>query len=140
MVSVNLDITFLIQIVNFLVAIFVLNLVLIRPVRKILAERRERLHGFIAEAEKFNGASDMRLKNYAAELAAARNKAGEQKELIRLQGLDAEQSILGSAQNEAQGIAQKSRRDVERELAEARLILRGRIESMSARVVARLLG
>jgi F-type H+-transporting ATPase subunit b len=139
MVSVSLDITFLIQMANFLLAIFVLNLVLVRPIRKILKERRERLHEFIAETENFNNASEVRLKNYEVELAAARIKAGEQKELIRSQGADTEQNILGSAQSEAQAVLLKARRDIEREVAEARDALQGQVESLSAKFVARLL-
>jgi F-type H+-transporting ATPase subunit b len=139
MVSVSLDITFLIQMANFLLAIFVLNLVLVRPIRKILKERRERLHGFIAETEKFDKISEIRLKNYEQELAAAKIKAGEQKELIRSQGVDTEQNILCSAQGEAQDILLKARKDIEREIAVAGVALRGRVESLSAKVVARLL-
>jgi F-type H+-transporting ATPase subunit b len=139
MVSVSLDITFLIQMVNFLVAIFVLNLVLVRPIRKILKERRDHVQSFIAESEKFNNTADTRLTNYAEELEAAKSKAAEQKERIRQQGVDSEQNILGSAQNEAQGILQKSRKDIEREVQEARQVLRGQIGSLSGKVVARLL-
>jgi F-type H+-transporting ATPase subunit b len=139
MVSVSLDITLFIQMANFLLAIFVLNLVLVRPIRKILKERRERLHGFIAETEKFNNSSEVRLKNYEAELVAARIKAGEQKELIRSQGADTEQDILDSAQSEAQSLLLKARKDIEREVAEAKDALRGRIDSLSVKAVARLL-
>jgi F-type H+-transporting ATPase subunit b len=125
--------------VNFLVAIFVLNLVLVRPIRRILKERREHAHSFIEESEKFNNTADTRLKNYEEELATARNKAAEQKERIRQQAFDTEQSILGAAQNEAMSILQKSRKDVEREVGDASAVLRAQIGTLSGKVVTRLL-
>jgi F-type H+-transporting ATPase subunit b len=139
MVSVSLDITFLIQMVNFLLAIFVLNLVLVRPIRKILKKRRDYLQGFIAESDKFNNITDTCLKNYETELAAVKTTAGEQKERIRRQGMDTEQNILGSAQNEASGILQKSRKEISQEVEAAKQVLRGQISALSGKVVGRLL-
>lgn len=136
---VDLNITLLIQIVNFTIALIVLNYLLIRPIRAILRQRRELVNGLVSEAGKFNKEAASRIKKYEAELDAARTLAAEQREAIKLQGIESEQSILEGAQNEAQNFLQKSRKEVEQEAAAAMDALRGQVNAMAGKVVARVL-
>ncbi|MDL2306796.1 ATP synthase F0 subunit B [Desulfovibrio sp. OttesenSCG-928-C06] len=139
MVSVDLDITFLIQLANFLIAMVVLNFVLVKPIRKIMKERRDMVAGLARDSESFNSTAEARLNNYEAELDEARTKANAQKEQIRQQGLETEHGILESAQSEAQHILQKSRKDVAADMEAAMQALRGQVNGMAERAVARIL-
>lgn len=137
---VDLNITLLIQIVNFIFALIVLNYLLIRPIRTILKQRRDLVDGLVAEAGKFNEESSKRLKTYEAELDAARVLAVEQREAVKQQGLESELTILEGAQNEAQSFLQKNRKEVEQEAASAMNALRGQVNALAGKVVARVLG
>ncbi|MDR2893596.1 MAG: ATP synthase F0 subunit B [Deltaproteobacteria bacterium] len=139
MVSIDLDITLLIQAANFLIAMVVLNLVLIRPIRDILKKRREVMNGLLKESEGFTSLADSRLNNYEAELDAARTRASAQKEQIRQQGLDSEQSILGSAQQEAQSLLQKSRKEISQSVENSMRVLRGQVDELAGKAVSRIL-
>ena len=73
----DLNITMLFQLANFLITLFVLNRLLIRPVRGIIAERKALMANLTGEAESFESKAQSRLDNYEAELTKARQKAAE---------------------------------------------------------------
>jgi len=52
MIKVIPDISVLYQMVNFLVLLFVLNLVLYKPIRKVLLDRKAKIEGMQKEAKK----------------------------------------------------------------------------------------
>ena len=58
---INLDSTFFFQLANFLITIVVLNILLIRPVRRQIAERADLTAGYLAQIERFNGEAEARL-------------------------------------------------------------------------------
>lgn len=136
---VEINITLVIQLVNFIVALIVLNYVLIKPIRGILQKRRSIVDGLVGETEKSKNEASVRIKNYEAELEAARSAASAQREAIKQQGLDAEQSILTEAQTEAHNFLMKTRKEVEQEVASAMKVLRSQVDSMAGLVVARVL-
>lgn len=136
---VDLNITLAIQLVNFIIALVVLNYVLIRPIRNILQKRRDIVNGLISETEKQNSDAGTRIQKYEADLDAARSAAAEQRDAIKQQGLDAERGILADAQNEAQTFLQKTHREVELEVAEVMKSLRAQVDAMAGKVVAKVL-
>lgn len=136
---VDLNITLAIQMVNFVIALIVLNYVLIKPIRGILQKRRDIVNGLAHDAEKQSTEAGMRIQKYEAELDAARAAAAEQRDAIKQQGLDSEQSILAEAQSEAQSFLQKTRKEVEQEAAEVMKGLRGQVDAMAGKVVAKVL-
>lgn len=136
---IELNITLLIQVVNFAIALILLNYILIRPIRRILQERRDIVNGLANDTEKQTSEAGMRIKRYEAELEAARASANEQREAIKQQGLDAEQGILSDAQAEAQNFLHKSRREVEQEVAAVMRGLRMQVDSMAGKVVTKVL-
>lgn len=136
---VDLNITLAIQIVNFIVALIVLNYVLIKPIRSILQKRRDIVNGLVQDTEKQSGEAATRIARYEADLDAARVNAAEQRDIIKQQGVLAEQGILAEAQNEAQIFLQKSRKEVEQEVAVAMKGLRAQVNTLAGKVVAKVL-
>ena len=84
----DLNITLLFQLANFFIALFVLNLLLIRPVREIIKKRNGIMDGMAAEADAFNAEATEKLNAYEAELARARQQAGLAREEGRQSGLN----------------------------------------------------
>lgn len=136
---VDLNITLAIQIVNFVVALIVLNYVLIKPIRGILQKRRDIVNGLVQDTEKQNSEASARIERYEADLDAARVIAAEQRDLIKQQGADIERGILADAQNEAQVFLHKSRKEIEQEVAEAMKGLRAQVDALAGKVVAKVL-
>jgi F-type H+-transporting ATPase subunit b len=72
---VTMDITLVIQIVNMAVLMFLLNAVLYKPVKKILKERSEKLHGMQEVIVDFEQKAAIRQKEVDAKMAKASGKA-----------------------------------------------------------------
>lgn len=136
----DLNITLLFQLVNFLVALIVLNILLIGPVREIIKKRNGIMDDMAAKADAFNAEADEKLKTYEAALALARKQAGLTREEGRQLGLDEQQSIVGEAQQSARQLLAENRSALRNQAEAALNELRNGISDFSAKVGDRLLG
>ena len=135
----DLNITLVFQLVNFFIAIFVLNILLIRPIREIIKKRNGVMDNLAGEADSFESQAAERLAHYEAELARARQDAGLTREEGRNAGLTEQQGIVGTAQKSARDILADTRRSL-RGQAEATLSeLRNQVSDFSARLADRLI-
>lgn len=135
----DLNITLVFQLVNFFITIFVLNILLIRPIREIIKKRNGVMDNLAGEADSFESQAAERLANYEAELARARQDAGLTREEGRNAGLTEQQGIVGTAQKSARDILADTRRSL-RGQAEATLSeLRNQVSDFSARLADRLI-
>ena len=82
MITVIPDISTVIQMINFLVLLYVLNLVLYRPIRNVLIERKAKIEGMKEGAEK--AATDMIAgeEAYKSGLKGARTEGLKKKEVL----------------------------------------------------------
>ena len=67
---INFDISFVIQLVNFIITLLVLNLLLIKPVRGIIKKRNDLMAGRVDEINKFTDSATAKMSDYEAQLAA----------------------------------------------------------------------
>lgn len=135
----DLNITLLFQLANFLIALIVLNDLLIRPIRQIIRRRREVMDGMRGEAENFEEDAVKRLENYEAALVEARRDAARQCDAGRAAGAAEQQQIVGEAQKKAQEILAQTRRELEAEARETLAALRGQVAALSARTAEKVL-
>lgn len=135
----DLNITLLFQLANFLIAIFVLNILLIRPIRDIIRKRKAVMDDMRGEAAGFEDKAVQRIEAYEAALAQARRDAGKTCEQGRMAGTEEQQQILGAAQKKAQDILAQTRRELEAEAQDTLVTLRGQISTLSANVAEKVL-
>ncbi|MBG3876653.1 ATP synthase F0 subunit B [Desulfovibrio oxamicus] len=137
---IDLNITFFFQLVNFLVTLVVLNAILIRPVRGIIRQRRDKMSGLLGESEQFAGQADTKLKNYEATLVKARAEATAERDKARAEGVAREQVILADAGRQAQDYLEKSRQEVAAQVKTAMDALKGQVDALAAKATAKVLG
>ncbi len=99
---VNVDLSVIIQIVNFIFLIFALNIVLYKPIRAILIKRNQKVAGLEQGVETLN--SDAREKDeaFAAGIKAARAKGLKEKEILLQAASEEEKQIVGKITQKAQ--------------------------------------
>ena len=136
----DLNITLLFQLANFFIALIVLNILLIRPVREIIKKRNGLMDDMANEADAFNAEAAEKLNAYEAELARARQEAGLTREEGRQSGLSEQQSIVGEAQQSARQLLAENRSALRGQAEAALNELRDGISDFSAKVGDRLLG
>ncbi|SKA80161.1 ATP synthase F0 subunit B [Desulfobaculum bizertense] len=137
---IDLDITFFIQLVNFVVTLVVLNFLLIRPIREIIKKRNERMEGYVKDAEGFSAAATGKLEKYSAQLDAARHSGVEIRNGLRDEGVKEEQSIVGAATQKAAAQMKTEREAVAAEAKECMVQLKGQVSGLANNVVAKVLG
>ncbi|MBO4300168.1 MAG: ATP synthase F0 subunit B [Desulfovibrio sp.] len=135
----DLNITMLFQLANFFIALFVLNLLLIRPVRDIIKKRKGIMDGMSDEAGSFEHQAAERLSNYEAELARARQDAMVTREQTRTAGQKEQQKIVAEAQQKARNILAEARKVLQAQAAEALDSLRKQSQAMTGSLVNRLI-
>ncbi|MDR2055389.1 MAG: ATP synthase F0 subunit B [Desulfovibrio sp.] len=135
----NLNVTLLIQLVNFFIAVFVLNLLLIRPIRDIIKKRKGLIGELSGEADNFEAEASRRLTSYEDELVKARQVAALARKEGHAAGMAEQQNIVEKAQENARDIMDGARRAVQAEAASALKELRSRAAAVSASLAERLL-
>lgn len=136
----DVNITLVIQLVNFIVTLVVLNFLLIRPVRDIIRKRRDLATGLLTEAEQFTTNAAEKLENYEAVLAKAREEAAHIRETRKNEARAHEAEALETAHREAQEFLQTSREETRKAVDGAFASIEKRIPDLGKMVAAQLLG
>jgi F-type H+-transporting ATPase subunit b len=114
---VEINGTILIQIANFLVLIFVLNIVLYKPIRSILRQRKEKMQGLETSAQTTGRQAEERNQAYTDGLKEARLKGQKEKEALMMAAKDEEQAIVAKinakGQQELSAVKEKIAKDTD---------------------------
>jgi len=138
MISINNSL--ILQIVNFLFLIWVLNLILYRPIRGIIRQRKEKIEDFekgIAAAQK-----DAEEKQLSLTLGIrdARAKGIREKEMIVQAAEEEEKQILDRLARKAQADLAQIREKVARESEAARQSLEKELGTFASAITQKILG
>lgn len=136
----DLNITLVFQLINFFIALFFLNWLLIRPIREIIKKRNGIMDEMASEADNFVNEACERLANYEAELAKARQEAGLAREAGRNAGLEELAAIVGNAQQSAKQLLEENRKNIQGQAEIALSQLRDGIDDFSTRLGDKLMG
>ena len=137
---ITIDITVLIQIINILILIVVMNMVLYRPVRTILAKRKEKLAELGDSIETFRKNAELRKEEIARKLNEARSRAKEEIEKARGEAQDATAESLAKVRQETLADKTVQFEAIQKDFADARQELAGEIDGFAADVAAKILG
>lgn len=137
---INLDLAFVIQIVNFLVLVLVLNIFLYKPIRKVLAERNAEVSGARARAAEVDKDVQEKMALYEARLREVKAKAGAERETMRKEATADEAVILDKARREAAESLSAIKNRVAKEAADAKELLREQARLLSTEICEKVLG
>lgn len=129
---------FIILTVNFLALIFILNIILFRPLLKIFKEREDTVKNSLDSAKEMSRKKEEGIERMNRELAEARNKAKDAFEKLRTEGFEVQKSLLSGAESNAAEMLQKARADLKGEAEMARKTLRTDVEKFSDEIVRKL--
>jgi F-type H+-transporting ATPase subunit b len=128
----------LVLITNFLGLIFILNILLYRPLLKVFHERKSTIDGSLDAAREMNSRKEEGIERMNKEIADARHKAKEAFDGLRNEGLDAQKTLLSEAESTAAGMLQKAREELRQEGEKARQSLKADIDRFSDEIVRKL--
>jgi F-type H+-transporting ATPase subunit b len=139
-VTVIPDYTLLIQIVTFLVLIYILNLLLYKPILAIIDRRKKQLEELENEIKLFKESVDTRVAEYEEKLKQAKTNAAELKKEIIKEGDNQAKSIIDAVRNEIPLMTQEFQQKMDKEIQVARQILSSQSRKLSLEVAEKVLG
>jgi F-type H+-transporting ATPase subunit b len=136
---ITIDITVLIQIINILILIVLMNAVLYKPVRAVLAKRKEKLGELANSIETFKKNAELRKEEISRKLNEARIKAKEEIEKARSEAQAASAESLAQVRQEAQTNKTSQLDEMKKEFTAAQKQLSGQIEGFASEIAAKIL-
>ena len=137
---ITIDFTMPIQIVNMLILIVIMNIVLYRPIRTILAEREKRISGLEKDVDEFNKNAKLRLEEFDAKLNDARTKAKLELDTVRGEAQAVGAEKLAGIRKEADDKKAAGLAQIEAQFATAGKELKGQVEGFASEMAAKIMG
>jgi len=137
---ITVDITMPIHILNILFLIVVLNAVLYRPVRRILAERKQKIADLNNEVETFNKNAKLRAEEFDQKFRDARRKAKAEFDAARNEAQAAGADTVQRIRSEADKAKAAQMSTIAAEIKAADQALKGQVEVFATEMAGKVLG
>lgn len=137
---ITIDLTMPLQIINMLLLIVILNAVLYKPIRGILAERQKKIAGLDEGINNFNKNAELRLGEFDQKLKEARIKAKGEYEAARNEALSASNEKLAGIRKEIDAEKASQLGEIGKQAAAAQAELKGQIDGFANEMAGKVLG
>jgi F-type H+-transporting ATPase subunit b len=137
---IDIDWTLLAQLLNFLVLVFLLNMVLFRPVRKVLLDRKARYESFQDDIAGLGDRREGILGQVDEELNAARREGLGMRENLRQEGSQAEGSLLEQVKKEVEAEWSRVEAKIKKDVGKAREALGAQAQDFAMALATKILG
>jgi F-type H+-transporting ATPase subunit b len=137
---IELNVAFFVQLTNFGILVLVLNIFLYKPIRKVLADRRQVVDGAREKAASVDLEVQEKMALYEVRLREAKAVAAERRAESLKQAQAEETSVLEKARTEATASLGTIRDRVAKEAADARVLLKQQAELLSVDISEKILG
>ena len=137
---IDIDLAFVIQLINFLVLLAVLNVLLYKPIRKVIAERQGKIADAKSRAEGVDQDVQAKMADYEARLKEMKSGAADERGALVKEAQAEETTILEAARKEASEALAAIKSRVAQEAADARAILQEQAKVLSVDICEKVLG
>lgn len=139
-ISIDLDLTFTLQMLLFAALIVVLKPLLFDPVLRVFEERERRTDGAKAAAREMQRKAGELLQRYETELVKVGKAAAEERDRMRAETARLEAEILAEARTAAARVLDQGRKEIEQQVERIRFDLGRQSERLARDMAARALG
>ncbi len=140
MITVIPDISLVYQMINFLILLFVLNMVLYKPIRNVLLERKAKVQGLENGVEKASADLEAQKESYKNGLRQARGEGLKKKEAFVEEASQEEKEIINQINKKAQANFADIKQQVAQETEQARKTLEAEVDAYAAAIGEKILG
>lgn len=137
---ISLDYSLGIQIINFLLLIFILNRLLYKPLLGFIDKRNKKIEASEAECNRLQEIVEQKMAAYEEKLRLAKATAVEQKNGIIRQGADEAKAGIDSVRADIPAMMEQFHARMEGEIREAKRILIGQSHNLSVEIAEKVLG
>ena len=139
-ITVLPDGSLIIQIANFLLIIWIMNLILYRPIRNILRQRREKVEGLELSIETYNENAQEKDDAFASGIKEARTKGLKEKETLLQAAVEEEKQIIENVNAKARAELAEIRKKIAKDTEAARVSLQEKVDEFADDICQKILG
>ncbi len=136
----SVDGTLILQIANFLVLLLVLNAILFKPIRKILAEREAQMTSQQKAIDDYIVRAEQNEKQIEEGKVNARKEGYASREALKNQALEEQKGILREAGAAVEQKLDAAKKEIEAKMTAAREALEEQIAGFSKELAQKILG
>jgi F-type H+-transporting ATPase subunit b len=139
-VNLDLDLTFVIQLVVVLVLMFVFRQWVFKPYLKTVDERERRTGATRDDADAIRAEAEALAVRYKASLVDARKAAMDAKRQLRSDGIDEKDNLIGAARSAATEKVESAQATIAAQVAGERKLLDEQVNHLAASLVEKVIG
>ena len=137
---INVDGSVFIQIINFVFLIWVMNLILYKPIRKALLQRKEKVSDLDRSIADFNTQAQEKENAFASGIKEARVNGLKEKQALIQSGSDEERIVIENINKKAQAELVKSREKIAKDAESVRISLQKELDTFVNAIGQKILG
>lgn len=138
MVEINL--TIVVQVIQFLILVFILNRLLFKPIGQVLAERQQKITSWEEKTQNLQETARLNLEKYENQLTEERLKARESQEQLTKELKEKEDENIKAVSEKAALIVAETQQALEKERERLRVELRQQAKELSQILAEKVLG
>ena len=139
-ITVVPDISLAVQIVNFIFLIWVLNIVLYKPIRNVLLQRKDKVAGLEQRIETCNNDTKDKDDAFALGIKDARSKGVQEKERLLADGAADERKLIENINKKTQADIVEVREKIAKDAEVVRTALQQEIDAFADAIGQKILG
>ena len=129
---------FFVLLANFLILLYLLNMILFKPLLALFKERENATEGSLKAADELLQKKDEAALKLKKEITNARDKAKALYNSIKNEGLEQQKELTGKAQEEAWSMLDEARKKLKEEASKARESLKEEVDRYSEEITNKL--
>ena len=130
--------TFLAQVCNLMIQLVIFKKLLLNPVKKVIAERKDKADSQIADAEKLRTEAEAMKAEYEQNLQNARTEANQIVAAAQKTAAARSEELLGEARAQAAALKQKAEADIAQERKKAVNEVKDEIGGMAMEIASKV--
>lgn len=137
---VSVDGSLIIQIINFILLIWLLNILLYKPIRKIVLERKNKFAGMEKKIDTLNSSAMDSGEAYTLKLKDVRYSGFKEKEALLASAAEEEKELIDKINKTAQANLAEVRKKIVKDTESARVSLQKEVVTFANAIGEKVLG
>ena len=138
MISINA--TLFIQIIHFLILVFILNRLLFRPIMRIISERANHMENEKKQLNNIEEETKELVKKCMSIERETRKKAGEENSRFRREANETAEKIFSDTKEEISAIRDKADREIDKKIQDAQQAMKDEAAFLAGELIEKVIG
>ena len=138
MISIN--VTLIVQVIQFLIFVFILNRLMFRPLLKVINDREGYTQKAKSEIKDFEIKIGQLKEEFASKSDAARKEATKERSVLRGQSVTQAGEFIEESRKEVDSIKEKTAKEVEKQVNKTQPLLHDQAVSLAEVIMEQIIG